>query len=60
VIWRRQHVPAHLDLRGAQIIKDRSYVTRPDSLLWWQWQPDSLAVPDSTQDALDRFFNRIF
>ncbi|MCD6181441.1 MAG: PBP1A family penicillin-binding protein [Candidatus Cloacimonetes bacterium] len=63
IIWRRKHVPSHIDLRGAQIIKDRRYVTRPDSALWWQWQPDSLAVPDSLdtrEDALDKLFKELF
>nr|HPR17521.1 penicillin-binding transpeptidase domain-containing protein [Candidatus Cloacimonadota bacterium] len=34
VIYELEHIPAPIDLHGAKIIKNRKYVTRPDSILW--------------------------
>ncbi|MFO7896411.1 MAG: PBP1A family penicillin-binding protein [Candidatus Cloacimonadales bacterium] len=51
ILWRKRPQPQRLDLRGAKIMKDHRYVERPDSLLWWGWQPDSLQVPAA--DDLD-------
>ncbi len=52
-------IPAPIDLRGAKIIKNGKYVTRPDSLLWkgpgWLKEPeerDSLDVLDNLIDRL--------
>lgn len=59
-----EHVPGPIDLRGAQIIKDRKYVTRPDSLLWKgpSWLREKV-FSDSTEinsDSLDELFKQFF
>ena len=67
VVWRKKIQPNHLDLRGAKIMKDHIYVERPDSLLWWKWEPDSLDVIENSRDfmevdeldPLDRLINEL-
>ncbi|MBT3169573.1 MAG: PBP1A family penicillin-binding protein [Candidatus Cloacimonetes bacterium] len=64
VIWREKHIPESLDLTGASFIKNKEYVTRPDSLLWlgpkWlhpdflQNNADSLNSIDALMDSLLR------
>ncbi len=52
----QEHIPAPIDLRGAHIIKNKKYVTRPDSLLInmpkWLMEPDSLDIINSLIDSL--------
>jgi hypothetical protein len=56
-VLRVKHVPDRIDLRGAKIMKDHAYVTRPDSMLYG---PDSTDVgyPESI-DAIDSLFQEI-
>jgi hypothetical protein len=56
-VLRVKHVPDRIDLRGAKIMKDHVYVTRPDSMLYG---PDSTDVeyPESI-DAIDTLFQEI-
>ncbi len=53
IVYRKKRQPAHIDLRGAKIMKDHKYVERPDSLLWYKWKPDSLKVEDSLDILID-------
>jgi len=56
-VLRVKHVPDRIDLRGAKIMKEHVYVTRPDSMLYG---PDSTEVeyPESI-DAIDTLFQEI-
>ncbi|MDY6914915.1 MAG: penicillin-binding transpeptidase domain-containing protein, partial [Candidatus Cloacimonadota bacterium] len=56
-ILKEKYVPEKIDLRGAKIMKDHKYVTRPDSLLYG---PESLDVgyPGSI-DEIDKLFQDI-
>ncbi|MBN2460517.1 MAG: hypothetical protein JXB60_02825, partial [Candidatus Cloacimonetes bacterium] len=62
MVMAPQHVPPPIDLSGATIIKNKKYVTRPDSLLYnkppWLQKPDSTAVVDSL-NAIDRLIQQL-
>ena len=59
VVWAPEKLPGPINLRGARIIKNKKYVTRPDNLLWkgpiWLKEPeesDSLDALDLLIDSL--------
>ena len=56
MVMAPRHEPLPIDLRGALIIKNRKYVTRPDSLLWKG--PDWLREPEF-EDEIDTLIDSL-
>lgn len=56
MVMAPRHEPAPIDLSGASIIRNKKYVTRPDSLLWkgpkWLKKAEDIDAIDSLMDSL--------
>lgn len=59
IVIMPEPVPGPIDLSGAKIIKDRKYVTRPDSLLR-KGPPWLMDAKQDSIDALDYLFDSFF